>query len=119
MKHYTKEEIDARRLAYQIKHVPGFAAMSELQQMIDGTVAAYKDQPKELRTALIAIEWRIVDGQGRALQTTGLGECSWVKREHGQVFDGRDNHVLKCKFFSVLMKTPVSVDILPQIVCES
>lgn len=93
--------------------------MDELQQMIDGTVAAYRHDPKELRKALMAIEWRIVDGQGRAINTTGLGECTWVKRENGQVFDGRDNHVLKCKFFSVLMKTPCAVEILPQIVCAS
>lgn len=41
----------------------------ELQQMIDGTVAAYRHDPKELRKVLKAILWRIVDAQGRAIQT--------------------------------------------------
>lgn len=92
--------------------------LQELDKMISGTVLAYQGQPKQLRQALQAIQWRLVDADRRSVCLGNNLEVQWCAFEDGIVFDGRDNQAMKLKFYSVLMKTPLTIELLPQL-CES
>lgn len=97
--------------------VPVRNPLFELQAMIAGTVAAFPNS-KDRRRALMAIQWRLVDADGRSvhLNMRGGDTCfAWCHRDEGIIFDGRDNETLKIRYFSAMMKTPLFIDIIPQI----
>ncbi len=54
--------------------------------------------------------WRLVSPAGQYAGLEGL-RAALVNREQAQVFDGRDSEQLKIRFYSMLLKVPMSVEI--------
>lgn len=83
-----------------------------IQSAIDSTVNAWRGNRRQLNKELASIRWRIVNAQGQAIRTNENGESAFVPLDLGDVFDGRDNQVLKCRFFSVLMNQSVTPELV-------
>jgi len=87
----------------------------DLREMIAGVV-----ERGEGRRGLMACQWRLVDGDGRGVALRGASSAPcFCHRDEAIVFDGRDNEALKLRFFSFLLRVPLFVEIIPQIVCAS
>lgn len=89
--------------------------LSELREMITGTVRAYPDN-KGLMKALKAIQWRLRSADGRYVQLEpGLFTSTLGPVETALVFDGRNNEEIKLRWYEMMLKQPLSIEILPQI----
>lgn len=86
--------------------------LSELKDMIAGTVTAYPD-PKKRWKAMRAIQWRLRGLHGEFVGMDNLA-CAFVPESRALVFDGRDNEDLKLVFYQAALGD-LTVEILPQI----
>lgn len=90
-------------------------ALSELQTMIQGTAAVYGN-PRELRKALKAIQWRFRGPNGEYV-TSGheLGDrVAFCPEDHATIFDGRDNETQKLAYYEAFLG-PLTIEIIPQL----
>jgi hypothetical protein len=66
------------------------------------------------RKALAAIKWRLRSPEG---QYVANGESIFDRpfltdAEHAEVFDGRDSEALKVRYFSAVLKVPLTVELI-------
>lgn len=85
----------------------------ELKRMIAGTIALGW-QGKTRNEALKAIQWRMRADNGQYAGMVGV-HCALVPMDQAQVFDGRDNEVIKLAFYQSALGCPLSIEILTQI----
>ena len=87
--------------------------------MIAGAIErGRKDGSKTYLAEFKAIQWRLVDKDGRSVNLQTVGgvpyQPAWCHADDGIVFDGRDNEDMKLRFYSSAMRVPLFIQVLPQ-----
>lgn len=85
-----------------------------LTTAIQGACDATPAFTRARRKALAAVKWRLrsPDGQYAGLDPREFYRCTLTDAEHASVFDGRDNEVMKCRYFSAVLKVPLTVELV-------
>jgi hypothetical protein len=90
--------------------------LTELKQMIAGTIAAYPDK-KQCWKAMQAIQWRLRGPNGEYVGINKQMACSFVPEDDSLVFDGRDNEDIKLATYQRALGN-LAVEIIPQVVAS-
>lgn len=91
--------------------VSAMNATKELNQMIDGALRANAHTAR--KEVLEAIQWRLRGPNGEFVGLNGVF-ASFVPESGAIVYNGFDNADLKLPFFQSVLKSELTVEILPQ-----
>ena len=81
---------------------------------VAGALSRHPNKGRSLRKELQAIQWQLVDKDGRSVNLRGpLYTPSWCHASEGIVFDGRDNEAQKLSYFQIRMKAELFIKVLP------
>ncbi len=87
--------------------------LSQIKAMIQGAIAAHKDDVKQLRKAMKACQWRLRGPNGEFVGLKSL-RCAFVPESEAFVFDGRDNEEAKLRMYEITLGS-LTVEIIPQV----
>lgn len=84
--------------------------MNELQTAIKAAMDATEPNTKARNKALSSVTWRLKSESGLYAGLIGL-RAALVTMDKAQVFDGRDNEAFKKQFYSLILETPLEVEL--------